>query len=490
MLSLKAFLHEGGNIKVGPKGSEVSAAPFPISHTTRAERRTDIHHTLSSLHNAFHKEHGEHLFGQDKEHLKSRHVYSGSTADLMSHHISDQEFAKHKPHVGDVDVQVSKEHKEKLASTLQAGKKFGKYTVVGTKKHGNEISAVMRHENGEHHQFDFEGVHHPGSETERFLHSSNWEDTKAGIKGAHHKMLINAVAGSTHKFSISHGLRSRSDENDVGVQHPTEVSKKLFGKEANHANIHSFHGVVDLIKAHKSPAEQQEIYNKFKSSVSQNTKMDSAKALEHMRKHLNVSDETNESLIEGEEHHATVVPLMGVSPFSHMGHAHDIGGKMKSLPGKKVVGLSSKADVFSPEERKHIMSRQWQHKDTEYHVTKSGGDTVGHAYHSLPKTGKKVLHILVGSDRKEFAHGLKDALENGRIKEMNGHKWDAIHVHTPEDEGRSHGMSGTKMRAAIAKGDTETFKKHLGPMFDDKEAKTIMDRSRVGILSGKIKLKR
>ena len=161
MLRFLNFLSEGGNIKVGPKGSETSAAPFPVSAANRSQRRTDVHNALGSLHDAFHKEHGEHLFGKDKHGLKSGHVYSGSTHDLMSHSVNDKDFAKHKPSVGDIDTQVTAEHKEKLASTLAAGRKFGKYTVVGTKKHGNEISAVMKHQNGEHHQFDFQGVHNP-----------------------------------------------------------------------------------------------------------------------------------------------------------------------------------------------------------------------------------------------------------------------------------------------------------------------------------------
>jgi hypothetical protein len=66
----------------------------------------------------------------------------------MSQGVNDKDFAKHKPSVGDIDAQVTTDHKEKLASTLTAGRKFGKYTVVGTKKHGNEISAVMKHDNG------------------------------------------------------------------------------------------------------------------------------------------------------------------------------------------------------------------------------------------------------------------------------------------------------------------------------------------------------
>ena len=492
MFKFKQYLLEGGNIKVGPKGQETSAAPMRITAKNRGERREDAHGALSAIHDAFHKEHGAHLFGKDKAHLKSGHIYSGSTHDFMGNHVDHGEFAKHKPHVGDIDVQVHKDHKDKLEHTLKPGRKFGKYTVVGTKKHGNEISAVMKHPSGEHHQFDFQGTHKPGSESDRFLHSSHWEDTKAGIKGAHHKILINAAGGEKHKFSITHGLRSRTDESDPGVSHPKQVAHKLFGPKADHKQIHSFKGVTQLIKKHMSPEQHQDIYNKFKDSMSRNKNVDSTHAIAHLKKHLGVQDHTNESYMteEADTHHASVVPLMGVSPISHMGHAHDIGGKLKSLPGKRHVGLSQKADIFSPEERKKIMHKQWGHKDTKFHVVPAAGHTVRHAYDSLPKHGKKVLHILVGGDRKEFGHGLKNALHAGKIKEMGEHKWDEIHVHTPDSENRDHGMSGTKMRNAAHENDHETFKKHLGPMFKDNEAKSIMKRTQEGLKSGKIKLKR
>jgi hypothetical protein len=115
---------------------------------------------------------------------------------------------------------------------------------------------------------------------------------------------------------------------------------------------------------------------------------------------------------------------------------------------------------------------------------------VAKAYHDLPKTGKKHLHILVGADRAEMAHGLKKSLEAGKIKEMGEHKFDSISIHHPEDLERKHGMSGTKMRTAAASGDHKTFAKHLGPMFDKKETLNIMNKVKSGLTSGQIKVKR
>lgn len=489
MFTFKQYLKEGGNIMIG----DVANNPVHVTEKNRNDTQTDIHKTLGSIHDSFHKENGGHLFGKGKKALITGSAYAGSTKHLMSHGISDAEFAHHKPTSGDVDSQIPREHKDALAKHLTPGKKFGNYTVIGTKKHGNEVSAVMRHKNGQHHQFDFEGVDYANDQPtkgEQFAHSSNWEDTKKGIKGSHHKILLNAVGGSVHKFSITHGLRSRTDESKSGTKNPEEISHTLFGKDADHKKIHSFQGISELIKKHVNPLRHQEIYDKFKDGVSK-LKGDHSAALHHLKKTLGTKDVLSEKV---EEHHTTVVPLTGFSPISHMGHAHDLGSTVNSLPGTKHVGISSKSDVYSPEERSSILHKQWGgSKDVHTHVVKSAGETISRAHDSLPAKGKKVLHLVVGNDRKEWAHGLKKSIEDGKIKEMEGKKFDEIHVHTPEDSERSHGMSGTAMRTAAAAGDLNNFHRHLGTMFSKEEARKHMQKVKESLpvlKSGKIKVKR
>jgi len=525
MKALISYITEGGNIKVG----EHEAAPFKMTAQNRDSRVKDIHDSMHELNKSFHAEHGHDLFHGGKAH------YGGSSMQLMDKNIPAAEFAKHKPMVGDVDVHVPHEHGDKLHAHLKTGARFGKYTVAGTKKHGIDVSAVMQHDNGELHQIDFiKGKY--GRAEQSFLHSSHWDDVKRGVKGSHHKLLLNVAAGDTHKFSISGGLKSRTDENDKGHQHPEKISKALFGKDADHSKIHSFHGLAELVRDHIPASKHQDIYNRFKSSTDRAGRdTDHTKAIAHLKKTLNAKDEVNESLAEEKircesckgrgmrikftksgplkipcgiclstgslehrakalaeetEHHASVIPLVGFSPISHMGHAHDLGGAMKKLPGKKHIGISQKDDVFSPEERSHIMKKQWGQEGVNHHFTKSGGDTIGHAYHSLPEGGKKHLHILVGGDRVEMAHGLKKSLEAGKIPEMNGHKWDSIHIHTPEDSNRKHGMSGTNLRSAAVTDDHEEFHRHLGHAFSKNEADSIRKRVKSAILSKKIKIKR
>lgn len=483
MKTFLEFIIEGGNVKIG----SVSAAPFPISEKNRASVKADAHEALSALHDSFHKETGNHLFGKNKKALQNSSAFAGSTRQLMGSEVSDKDFAKHKRDVGDFDVLINKEHKDALHKHVKEGMKLGKYTVAGK----NKASILLKHKNGQVHQFDMVGAdYHKDEPTkgDQFSHSSNWNDTERGIKGAHHKILLNAVGLDKHKFSLTHGVRSRTDESDPGNKDPEHVTKTLFGSKANSDHVHSFIGVANLIKKHIPAEKHQAIYDKFKDSV-KDKKLNNNPALEHLRSTLGVKDNINEAN-EPEVHHTSVIPLVGFSPFSHMGHAADLGEKLKSMPGKKHIGISSKSDAFTPEERKNILSKQWQNKDLNYHVTSSGGDTIAKAHSSLPKTGKKVLHILVGADRLEMAQGLKKSLEAGKIKEMEGKKFDEIHIHTPEDKERSHGMSGTKMRMSAVSGDLDEFHRHVGSMFSKKEAKDLMGKTKSAITSGKLKVKR
>jgi len=193
-----------------------------------------------------------------------------------------------------------------------------------------------------------------------------------------------------------------------------------------------------------------------------------------------------------EVHHTSVIPLVGFSPISHMGHQKDLGQALGKLPGTKHVGISGTGEHgFTPEERTSITKKQWGagHKDTTMAVG-GAGETIRRAHDSLPKTGKKVLHILVGHDRRGFAEGLKKSLESGKMKAMEGHSFHEIHIHHPEDTDRSHGMSGTNMRKAAHEGNSEEFHRHLGSMFTRKQSDTVMNKVKTGIEAGKIKLKR
>ena len=82
---------------------------------------------------------------------------------------------------------------------------------------------------------------------------------------------------------------------------------------------------------------------------------------------------------------------------------------------------------------------------------------------------------------------IKQGMDDGRIPNPG---FEHISVHTPEDEGRSHGMSGTKMRAAAAEGNIGDFHKFVGKGFSKGQAEDIMNRMKQGIEAGHIQLDR
>lgn len=190
---------------------------------------------------------------------------------------------------------------------------------------------------------------------------------------------------------------------------------------------------------------------------------------------------------KSEAHVATTV-MTGVDPHTHMGHIADLGGVLRKLPGDhKIFAMSSKSKAFPDEDRKKILTKQTG-GGIEPLIASEHDHIVAHAWSKVANhPGKKVLHLVGGQDRKGMVDRLVDSMRSGKIKNPG---FDEIHGHTPEGAERSHGMSGTKMRAAAANGDVETYRNHLGTAFTSKEAAGIMAKTKKSIAAGTTKLKR
>jgi hypothetical protein len=325
LMSFKKLLAEGGYLNlevpyVDPDTGQhkthiVAAQPMHMdpSHpeaVSRSERQSDLHNFLSSINQEHIEKHGNHLFGQNDEALNDGSGFSGSTKAFMDRSIPDDEFAKHKPVVGDADVMIPREHADTAAKMLAPGKRYGKYTIVGNKNSKAQNLVLARHDDGRVQQIDFENADYDGNkptEWSQFNHSSNWEDNKRGpngeppVKGAFHKLLLSAIAsgqgtngiirtkkGDTEafvpksRFSVDSGLRDNakqiSTENGKPVfkeldpkesEYKTDlpsVYKGLFGREASPQDIedmHSYHGLISHIQRHFSPEQQSRIVDKY-----------------------------------------------------------------------------------------------------------------------------------------------------------------------------------------------------------------------------------
>jgi hypothetical protein len=299
------ILTEGGNVHFGDQ----KTVPIPISK--RESRRDDVHHFMKSVNKAA----GHHLFGKDHKALHTLSAYSGSSRHMMDPSVSTHELGQHKKSFGDVDVQVPHDSEHHLLHALKPGARHGKFTVIGVKKIGAQHSAVVKHDDGDHNQIDFEYKKYEHNEPSKFSQwsqNSHMHDLKHGLKGVMHKHLINAVTSANakhgiiqtvgkkatkheegevrdHTFSPAHGMRAKHypvldnhgnhlhhGDKPVYSEHTTgsvpydqdlhSIHHKLFGKKATSVGIdamHSFHGTAGLIKKHLNHEQQKKVVHSF-----------------------------------------------------------------------------------------------------------------------------------------------------------------------------------------------------------------------------------
>lgn len=302
----------GGNVTVNGQGSE------PITINMRKGRVHDVDRMLHSIN----RHSKQKIFGYGAPSLVSGGAYSGSTVHMMNKELKDEELRKYKKSFGDVDVMVPHQHKALVEAALQPGTKHGKFTVVGTKQLGGQLSAVMKHDDGKNHQVDFEYKPFDEETQEptdfaKFSQNSDLADLKTGIKGAAHKQLILSLTArkgqrgvvekikngqsvygpetqiKTHTFSQLYGVRRKHlpshDKdgkqkmhngkpvfNELGSEnadYETDLGKIhecLFGvpgKESDIKAMHSFHGVAKSMKKHLEPHEQRNVIHDFASKL-------------------------------------------------------------------------------------------------------------------------------------------------------------------------------------------------------------------------------
>lgn len=132
--------------------------------------------------------------------IKKGLIFSGSTRSLFNTEISDIEFQKYKPKIGDIDLQLPSDKIKNVAKFLKTkiGKKIGEFKYLG--EGGNSFSQI----NGIFEtpkemwdkvrflQIDFEPTHFQNDEPNEFSifgHYSSFTDIKNNIKGLFSKYL-------------------------------------------------------------------------------------------------------------------------------------------------------------------------------------------------------------------------------------------------------------------------------------------------------------
>lgn len=207
-----AVLTEGGNVVVQDmQGKDIPAEKIDLSKFNRSTFTKDMLEAFMNLSDMFEKEYGFPIW-KNKKILENGYAFNGSSETFFSRKITDDDYVRVKPKVGDIDLTVPQEYKKQIWSLLNKliGKKLSKkVTFVGHNRpnyspNNHQINSVLEYKDGNltvHAQVDFELTPYDGqgdpAEFTKFAHSSSWADMQEGLKGVHHKYLLRSLAGGS-----------------------------------------------------------------------------------------------------------------------------------------------------------------------------------------------------------------------------------------------------------------------------------------------------
>jgi hypothetical protein len=163
--------------------------------------------------------------------LQSKEFLGGSSLHFFNTTgITDKEFAKHKPKVGDIDTQCNKELEPEIREFLTSynHKQIGDATLLGFTQGNEQLNALFQFQDPPIKiQIDFElGRYDTATDTPdewyRFSHSSEWNDIQAGIKGVFHKYIYRALTAAhgsiKHQVNVlktKTNIKPNVDDNDL-----------------------------------------------------------------------------------------------------------------------------------------------------------------------------------------------------------------------------------------------------------------------------------
>lgn len=307
----------GGNVQIG----DVSAERIDLKRLNRSAVVAAVENGLRGINNHFKKQHGFPIWADRV--LTSKGFLSGSALHFFDlNKISDEEFAKNKPTVGDIDTQVDmllKGQVENMLLRLVPGTNLNGLVYVGYKASGEQLITLWNLAAFNINvQVDLELVPYKDdvpTEWSAFAHSSSWDDIKNGIKGVFQKYAIQSLVApkmltmiqkaktsrgkdkimtrGTHSFSVSHGVIEKmvpvTDTEGKHIHHDgvpeykelgTNESKgttdlrqifiHYFGKEPSASELTkfaSFIGIIELVKTHFSKDEWVKIADLFSDKL-------------------------------------------------------------------------------------------------------------------------------------------------------------------------------------------------------------------------------
>ena len=214
----------GGNITLS---SGECAHPIDIRNN-RKDIKNIIETFLFDINNAFDSSEHWHIWYDLSGIINSRIIFSGSTNPLFDNNISDNEFRKYKPFLGDIDVKIPKEIASRFKIFLESikGKMIGQVKYLGNNSMSGQISTLIELPKNfwyitKNIQIDFEIVDFEDekpTEFSIFSHSSSWDDIKQNIKGIAHKYLIRSlIAIKKHDNVVLLTKNDRISKKDINM---------------------------------------------------------------------------------------------------------------------------------------------------------------------------------------------------------------------------------------------------------------------------------
>lgn len=172
---------------------------------------------LEEINTLFKKKTGEKLWNNFSV-ITSGKALNGSSASLFNKDITDEEFTKHKPKVGDIDITFPGEFMGQLWELLNdiEGKQLTPMIKYLGHKNSNmnpeaaknqaQINAIFEIKTPNYtinSQIDFEASEYENdapTEWASFSHNSDWADIKSGFKGVAHKFALLNLARAQSKL--------------------------------------------------------------------------------------------------------------------------------------------------------------------------------------------------------------------------------------------------------------------------------------------------
>lgn len=318
---MQKLLQEGGNLILKDKEGNVVGIAEKIDFESVSRRKflKDFRRFFISI-NRFHEEKFGEPVWPDVHGFYDGAFFNGSASFLFCDKISDEEFVRNKPSVGDVDLTVPESKEQSVRKVLSIFFRMDeiingiKYS--GHKESKDQILFLFDYDTGERNysvQVDFEFVEYEEGEPtdfEQFVHNSSWSDIKEGLRGSLHKILIQAIAkGSSqikngtvitpkrgqvstakrhrnaaiYSFSVPEGLRIKYKpeagdkyrftpaSESSRVQDVSEIFRRLFKKPPESDReiklFHSFKGTLQLMNKYYDEKTIEDVFTIYLQKI-------------------------------------------------------------------------------------------------------------------------------------------------------------------------------------------------------------------------------